>query len=126
MESKELNTLKRELEAWRSSKSRGRFIPEDLWQRAAALTHTLGVTRVHQELRLDFTALKKRMDGSKKTAVLPSKPKASFVRLPLSSGSRVEGCVLKIESTSGARMQAEISGLETTALSQIIREFAAS
>lgn len=124
--SNDLDGLKRELETWRSSKNRGRFIPEGIWQRAATLTHTIGVTKVHQELRLGFTALKKRMDDSKTglSKAKPCKARTSFVRLPIPSSSKIEDCVLKIESVSGARMQAELSGIETAGLSQLLREFA--
>ncbi len=122
MESAELDKLKRELEAWRSSKDKGRRIPEELWQRAAALAPSLGVTRVHAELRLDFKSLKRRMGCGES----PGKPKTTFVKLPLPSTSEIGECVLKIESLSGARMQAEISGLQPGGLSQILREFAAS
>ena len=125
MENKDLAALKLELEAWRASKDRGRFIPEQIWQKAASLAKTVGVTRVHIELRLDFQRLKMHMGISGKPAIVRQKPKTTFVKLPLSS-SKIDDCVLKVESVSGSRMQVELSGLETTGLSQLLREFAAS
>lgn len=126
MENKDLAALKLELEAWRSSKDRGRLIPEGIWQRAASLAKSVGVTKVHTELKLDFQRLKRRMGVSRKPTIARREPKATFVKLPLSSPAKIEDCVLKVESVSGSRMQVELSGLETTGLCQLLREFAAS
>lgn len=126
MENNELAALKLELEAWRMTKDRGRLIPEEIWQKAASLARAVGVTKVHTELRLDFQRLKMRMGVSKKLVVASRKPKATFVQLPLPSHSKTADCILKVESLSGARMQVELSGLETAGLSQLLREFAAS
>jgi hypothetical protein len=125
MENSELVALKTELEAWRASKDRGRLIPEEIWQKAASLAKTVGVTKVHTELRLDFQRLKKCMGVSGKSTKVGRRAKTTFVKLPLSS-SKIDECVLKVESVSGSRMQVELSGFETTGLSQLLREFAGS
>ena len=122
MESEELVALKQAFEAWRNSENRGRVIPEELWQRAAILAKKIGVTRVHKELRLSFDSLKKRMGAPKKLV----KSRTAFVSLPLSVGPRINDCILKIESASGARMQAELSGIDASGLAQVLREFATS
>lgn len=121
----ELEHLKKDFEAWRGSKEKGQRIPEELWQRAVSLAKSLSINRIHQELRLDFNKLKRLVGGSKKPVKSRSKGKATFVALPpLQSAQRVDDCVLKIESVSGARMQAELSGLEAVSLGRILREFA--
>lgn len=129
MENKELDELRRKLEHWRGLKNKGRLIPEEIWQGAVVLARELGVTRVHQELKLGFKDLKKRMGGPSKPVPRATKvgqSPVSFVRLSVESSARVEACVLKIESASGARLQVELSGIETSGLSQLVREFAAS
>lgn len=118
MENNELQKLKADFEAWRITRVRGR-IPEELWRRAAELAKEIGITKVQLELRLDFRRLKKRM-GETKLAT-----KQKFVKLPMPGGSKMGSCILKVESATGARMQAELESLEVAGLSQIIRDFSA-
>lgn len=123
MESRQLENLRRDLVAWRTSESKGRLIPESLWQRAAQLARSMGVTRVSRELGLGYNHLKRRMTD--KPRALEPAP-SQFVEWALPPQSEIEGCVLKIESSSGARMQAEISGVTTESLSRLLRDFGAN
>lgn len=55
-----LQTLRNQIEAWRSTRPRTRPMPEALWNEAASLARELSVHRVARELRLSFNTLKRR------------------------------------------------------------------
>lgn len=48
---------------WRRTRERGTRIPESLWQAAVELAARYGVSKTAQVLRVDYYALKKRLDA---------------------------------------------------------------
>ena len=56
--------LQRQLEQFRSTQPGRTKLPESLWQAAVELARQYGVYPVAHPLRLDYTRLKKRIDGS--------------------------------------------------------------
>ena len=50
-------------EAWRRSRQVGARIPEKLWSLAVGLAETHGLSRTASVLKLDYSALKKRVAG---------------------------------------------------------------
>ena len=56
MENNDLAALKLELEAWRASKNRGRFIPDEIWQKAASLAKAVGVNPAFRQFDFLLTS----------------------------------------------------------------------
>ncbi len=51
------------LERWREQRRRGERIPDDLWDAAAKLGESEGVSKTSQVLRLDYYDLKSRVEA---------------------------------------------------------------
>ena len=58
-----IEQLQRQLDEFRSSQPHRTKLPETLWQAAVELARQHGVYSVAHPLRLDYTGLKKRLDG---------------------------------------------------------------
>ena len=74
-----------------------------MWQAAVELAREHGVYSVAHPLRLDYTGLKKRLDGvpdSQKKAT-----KAAFVELIAAQPVTVPACVIEFESSGGSKMR---------------------
>ena len=112
---------------WRSKRTRGSRIPEDLWQVACGLAKSYGVSRISQVLKLDYYTLKRRFDpqsAQRRSAakVVPqANGRAAFVELEgLPMGATCQ-CRMECEDGRGARLLLQWQGGATpdvTALSQ--------
>jgi hypothetical protein len=90
---------------WRRSRRtpRGR-IPQELWERAVALTATLSVTRVAHQLGLTPQALKKRRAALKGLAApLPAAQLPHFVEV--APAWRTPATEVEIQRPDGARLR---------------------
>lgn len=114
-----IQSLKNEMDTWRQGQSRpsGRF-PERFWSSAAALVQHSSIEKVAAATGMSADGLKKRVFA----ATTRSRP-ASFVELLLPSANKME-CVIKVETSTGARMQCEVGNLDAAGLAAVIREFA--
>jgi hypothetical protein len=97
--------LAQRLKAWRSTRTRGQRIPEELWKAAADLARVHGLNPTATALRLDYYGLKRRFSGGRvqrKRRV----PPASFVELapPGLPPGVGEGGTLELVQVSGARL----------------------
>jgi hypothetical protein len=95
--------LQRQLEQFRSAQPRRTKLPEALWQAAVDLARQHGVYPVAHPLRLDYTRLKKRLDGPPTLRRKATKP--AFVELVAPSPTQLEECVIEFESSSGSKMR---------------------
>jgi hypothetical protein len=94
--------LQRQLDQFRITQPRRMKLPEELWQAAVELARQHGVYSVAHPLRLDYTGLKKRLDG------VPSpkkKAKPAFVELISAPPATVTDCVIEFESFVGSKMR---------------------
>jgi hypothetical protein len=82
----ELLKLARGLERWRASARRGRRIPEDLWEAAARLARTYGVSRICAVLKLSYYDLQRRAHGERVVRTQTQGP-PTFIELPTPTGS---------------------------------------
>ncbi|MBX3746283.1 MAG: hypothetical protein KF833_13335 [Verrucomicrobiae bacterium] len=101
----DLADLQRQLVAWRH-RQRGRpRLPEEVWTAAAALSSSLGVSRVSHALGLDFHKLRRRC--SSPPAITPrAEGLPGFVELHLRGAVHHDGGPFRIELSGahGARM----------------------
>jgi hypothetical protein len=94
--------LRRQSDEFRSTRPHRTKLPETLWQAAVELARQHGVYSVAHPLRLDYTGLKKRLDG------VPSpkkKAKPAFVELISAPPATVTDCVIEFESFVGSKMR---------------------
>lgn len=99
--------LQQQLEQWRATQPVGRKLPESFWQAAAELARQHGLNPTAKALRLDYTALKRRVSGSFSRSGKPAQ--AGFVELvtPL---AKLEECIIEFESPQGAKMRIQQKG----------------
>jgi hypothetical protein len=98
-----IEQLQRQLDEFRSTRPHRTKLPETLWQAAVELARQHGVYSVAHPLRLDYTGLKKRLDGvpdHKKKAAKPA-----FVELITKHSATMADCVIEFESSVGSKMR---------------------
>jgi hypothetical protein len=94
--------LQRQLDEFRSTQPRGRRLPESVWQAAVELAREHGVYAVAHPLRLDYTGLKKRLDGVSHRRRKARKP--AFVEL-IAPHAAPRECVIEFESLHGGKVR---------------------
>ena len=128
--------LERRFAAWRKKRSAGTRIPESLWEAAAKAAGEFGVSRTSNTLKVNYYALKKRIEKTayektayektayEKTAYEKTAGKVSetpdFVQLFPPSSSNCE-CTIELENSSGS-MRIHLQG-QSVDLSALSRSF---
>lgn len=121
---------------WRRTCQGRSRIPETLWASAAKIAGQCGLSRTARELRLDYYALKKRLEShtdllsrraprdvsDREAASADSRAATTFVELP-SPLSVSRECVLEMESPDGAKMRVHLKGADTPDLTALSRSF---
>jgi len=100
-----LDRLARRLEAWRTTPTRGRRIPERLWQAAAELARIYGLSATASALKLNYYDLQRRLEPN--LGVEPEKPaQPQFVQLPACGPgwSGTDPGTVELLQPSGARL----------------------
>ena len=117
-----LSDVRRQIERWRSSRKRGTRIPEALWRAAAEAGQEHGVSKTAQALRLDYYALKKRVESvpPERPAVAPPS-EVKFLEIPLGVPSARPECILEFEDGQGARLRVELQGAALAELESVAR-----
>ena len=118
----ELFKLARGLERWRASAQRGRRIPEDLWDAAACLARTYGVSRIAAVLKLSYSDLQRRAQGASSTQ---RQAPPTFVELPAPQGSAglsSQGTI-ELVHPCGARLMLRWPEAKTEDLWTLLRAF---
>src|SRR5215472_4349731 len=95
--------LQRQLEQFRSSRPARTRLPDSLWQAAEELARQHGVYAVAHPLRLDYTRLKKRLDGT--LSPRRRSRKASFVEFIAPPPVTPDGCTIEFESLRGGKLR---------------------
>ena len=95
--------LQRQLDQFRSTQPRRTKLPDSLWQAAVELARQHGVYPVAHPLRLDYTGLKKRLDGVPRLRRKATKP--AFVELIAPDRAQIEEWVIELESSGGSKMR---------------------
>ncbi len=147
----ELERIRRRFECWRRTRKGRSRIPEPLWTSAVKAAGRYGVNKTAQALRLDYYALKKRVEavGSRRvsggkvvshsisdrqavsaaeplTAIAPvkgSQAVAAFVELASPAPASTRECILELEDPGGAKMRVHLKGVEAPDLTALSRSF---
>jgi hypothetical protein len=101
-----LKELQAQLEQFRSTHPPRTKLPPSLWQSAAELARCHGVYVVAHSLGLDYSKLKKHVNGSP-AGCQPRRKKAQpkFVELIGAARASVDGYVIEIESARGPKLR---------------------
>ncbi len=121
-----LKDLRRRFEQWRRTRKVRARIPEPLWASAVKLAGRYGTHRTAKALRVDYYALKKRVEGETATGasnVSQRGARATFLELapPARTGSCE--CALEFEDGGGAKMRVHLKGVEAPDLTALSRSF---
>lgn len=100
-----ITELEVQLEQFRSTHPHRTRLPQSLWQSAAELARCHGIYVVAHSLRLDYSTLKKHVNGSP----APSRPRRKktqprFVEL-IGARDRVDEYVIEFESARGPKLR---------------------
>lgn len=95
--------LQQRLEQWRATQPLRTKLPESFWQSAAELARRHGLNPTARALRLDYTALKRRVSGSLSRS--GKSAQAAFVELVGPGTAKLEECIIEFESLSGTKMR---------------------
>jgi hypothetical protein len=138
-----LEAGRRRFERWRGTRTGRSRIPERLWTSAVRLVGVYGLCRTARTLRLDYNALKRRVEsagvnGSPAGPVLKRRmsarststerksaqaPAMTFVELPPLEPAGVPECIVELDYPRGAKMRIRLTGRQSpevvAALSQV-------
>jgi hypothetical protein len=111
----DLLELRRQLDDWRQHQPGRSRLPEELWELAATLAGTHGVTRVARTLRLSFSKLRQRLAppaGPPRPSAAAPSASAGFIELPplAGPGRAGGGCVVELCDGRQGRMTLTFSG----------------
>jgi hypothetical protein len=98
-----ITQLQRQLEQFRSTRPTRTKLPESLWQAAVELARQHGIYAVAHPLRLDYTRLKQRLDGTPNQSRKLNQP--AFVEVIGGGAATLPECVIEFESASGGKMR---------------------
>jgi len=111
--------LQRRLDEFRSTRPHRTKLPETLWQAAVELAREHGLYAVAHPLRLDYTGLKKRLDGVPATQKKADKP--AFVELVAAHPATMAECWIEFESSIGSKMRIQWKGSSTPDWASLLR-----
>jgi hypothetical protein len=130
--------LRGRFEEFRSTHAVRSRLPEELWSAAAKLARRDGIEATAQALDVDRPSLQKWANRFEPGAeAKPRKPRRqrqprrepaapSFVELLAGNTGRTASCLVEVESPRGAKLRLELKTIPTSALTELIRAFAAS
>lgn len=102
-----LNKVKSAFEDWRTTKEKGKRIPEHLWEEAAALYPEFSISKISTTLSLSYINLKQRIEKKiGENSSNKSEPFPGFVELDFSANSQsIAECVVEMEDGNGSKMR---------------------
>ena len=95
--------LQLQLNEIRSTRPRGKRLPDSVWQAAVELAREHGVYSVARHLRLDYSGLKKRLGGVSHRRRKARKP--AFVELIAPPSAMLGECLIEFESLHGSKVR---------------------
>ena len=115
-----LEEVRQRFDHWREHRKRRTPIPESLWEGAVHLCASHSVYAVSRSLRLDYTALKRRLCSPHPDSSASSLRPSDFITLDVSH--RGGECIVEMEK-AGARMRMHLKGELAVDLLELLRAF---
>jgi hypothetical protein len=106
-------------------------IPEPLWVSAVKLAGRYGIHRTAKTLRVDYYALKERVEQNAGISGRQQYPggastmaaEAEFLELPAAGWPGVGECTLELEDAGGAKLRVHLKGFAAPDLAALSRSF---
>jgi hypothetical protein len=121
-----LEGVRRRFETWRRRRKVRSPIPKELWAAAVKMAGTYGIHRTAKALRVDYYALKKRVEGSP-AVTASSRPagdaEVTFVELSPPAWPGAGECMLAMEDAGGAKLRVRLKGFGAPDLAALTRSF---
>ena len=125
-----LEDIRRRFERWRQAHQTRSRIPDSLW--AARAASRCGIHRTSRALRLDYYALKERVEQQSVATAAPATRAVADQRFPsvpafleltpLASIGSCE-CTLELENAAGAKMRVHLTNVAMPDLAALSRSF---
>jgi len=124
-QSSALETAQQLFTDWRKTKTGRLRIPDHLWQTAADLYHTGGISinRIARGLRLNHSTLKAKVLEMPAAAIEPPVDDASNLFIEVAPPSVCTDCVIEMENPSGVKMRMHFRGRADPAVISLGRYF---
>jgi hypothetical protein len=112
---------------WRKAKTIRERIPDHLWQVAADLYYTRGmsINRIARALRLNHSALKAKIYDMPPAAIDPPAKDASPLFIEVAAPQGYSDCVIEMENQTGVKMRMCLRGRADPAVLDLGRYFLA-
>ncbi len=121
----ELRRARERFQDWLLRRQPGQRIPTELWDLAARLAQTHGLSRAATALGLDYYSLKRRVQPTAEpTRPAPRPP--TFVELTPASLTPIRHCRLQWEPGDGSSLRLELTGFEAADLEALARGIGAA
>lgn len=107
-------------------------IPDPLWTSAVKVAGRYGIHRTAKALRVDYYALKKRVEQNAAIAGAQQGPAATaskmvagaeFLELPPGAWRSSGECTMELEDTDGAKLRVHLKGFAAPDLAALSRSF---
>ena len=127
-----LQPAREALETWRHTRKHRQSIPAEVWDQIVPLARAHGINRVCTALRLNYDALRRRVQGPKAPArSLPPKPSFVEVRtpgwvgadLPARSAQAGPGWMAELEDARGRRMKLRLGQAKRADVLALVQAF---
>ena len=127
-----LEHVRRRFELWRQANQTRSRIPDSLWAAAARAASRCGIHRTSRALRLDYYALKERVEQQSTDIVVPATMGVANQRFPsvpafleLAPSASISSCecTLELENASGAKMRVHLKNIAMPDLAALSRSF---
>lgn len=113
-----LARVREAFEGWRRGRTGRDRIPEDLWQAAVDLTDSLSVCKIAGELKLDYNALRRRVQQSAAVATPPR-----FLEVPMDQFLPSHQCTVHLRSPGGFELTVRVGSGSELQLPLLIERF---
>ena len=118
-----LKAVKQQIQHWRKTRTRLRPIPEEIWQAAAGLTQNYSMSRIAQELGLNYTVLKKRVKSRNSQNLPVVREVPGFAELGLGKPVPGYGGEIELEAKNGTKLKISLRGSMYIDLLELSRQF---
>jgi hypothetical protein len=115
----DLSQARSRFQAWRAGRKVGERIPAPLWEMAARLAKTHGVSRTATVLGLDYYSVRKRIESA---VAQPHSGGPAFVEWPSPIVVGKE-CRLELDNGAGAIMRVHLVGYDAADVEALSRSF---
>ena len=119
-----LEKTRQRFEQWRRTRKTRSRIPDRLWIVAAKMAGRHGINRTARVLRVNYYALKKRVEKEASSASETNRDVTpTFFELATPATASTCECVLELEDVAGGKMRVQLKSVGVPDLAALTRSF---